>query len=176
MCFINSTGKIHIAKKPITCFKVLGVSVYYDVDRRVFVPSSKNYFGMVQSYFSYKFGYKNPEEDILVEQADLIACKEGFDYSVDKGYHSYMSKQAAFARAQSYIDLVNTRITFTGIAVAKFIIPEGSKYMSSLYYKEYVSSSIMLIEILTEALFIDSLGNKNTDSEHINSLYEIFAI
>ena len=74
-----------------------------------------------------------PTEKVKIKPFDI-----GPYHMVDKGYHSYTHKNK-----------VNEGYCYD--LIAKAVIPKGSKYMINMEDGEYVSSSIMIVEVIWEA-------------------------
>ena len=128
MCFFVQLKnyKPQIAKEDIICFK----SGYIKIKPSVFTKTKSKVFESGLQKYIYGIGYKQPKINL---KKKLAFNRNGvFDISIviDKGYHSYSSKNIP--------DIVN----------AIFIIPKGTQYYYNDIYKHYISETIILKKII----------------------------
>ena len=83
--------------------------------------------------YEYTIGKENENIDIKTDGNRYTDVDGTFFLMVREGYHSYASKDLQLC---------------TGTVVAKCVIPAGSKYFIDSYKKEYVSSNIIVKELL----------------------------
>jgi len=124
MCFVSKNRKAYVAKKDITCYKVMVKSTLHDSVWR----SPYRYFG----YVPYKVYQTilNPFTRIPVPSLPAhIVLHEGF--------HSYSKRETV------KLPLYTVSV---GVVVVKCIIPKGATYYKNTKQGIYVSNQIKIIK------------------------------
>ena len=120
MCFITNNIKRETATKDITCHKVLE-------------EKDGLFEGWITGY-EYETGVKQPHVDLVALQVPGDSY-----YTVDEGYHSFKKGRK---KAREYWNSSINPVR------AKCIIPKGAEYLYSEEHKKYVSSTIIIKEII----------------------------
>jgi len=105
---------------------------YYRSAGYRFPKDSHKCISYVQGY-EYTLGEENETIDIKTDGKSYTDVDKSIFLVVQEGYHSYASKDIQCCQ--------NT-------CIARCVIPAGSRYFKDIYGKQYVSSNIIIKELL----------------------------